>query len=73
MGDIEVPAAQYEALVALVNAAQSAVRGHDIIISNGGTGWARHVEEPLWQIRKALHEAGMLDIEFKSAGATRKR
>ena len=53
---------QYEALMA---AALAAVRGHNIVISNGGTGWSRHVEEPLWQLRKALRVAGLNTGETK--------
>ncbi len=34
------------------DAAIKCVHGHDVVISNGGVGWSRHVEEPLWQLRK---------------------
>jgi hypothetical protein len=43
----------------IIQAAQKAVWGHSVVISNGGTGWQRHVEEPLWALRKALRRAGI--------------
>jgi len=36
---------------AIVDAAQKAVWGYTVVISNGGTGWQRHVEGPLWELR----------------------
>lgn len=48
-----------EEIQAIVDAAQKAVWGHSVVISNGGTGWTRHIEEPLWELRKALRRAGI--------------
>jgi 3-oxoacyl-[acyl-carrier protein] reductase len=39
--------------------APAAVRGHDVVISNRGTGWTRYVEEPPWKLRSALRTAGI--------------
>jgi hypothetical protein len=30
------------------------ISAHDVVISNGGTGWRRHLAEPLWELRQAL-------------------
>jgi hypothetical protein len=54
--------ARHEALMA---AAKEAVEAHDVIISNGGTGWNRHIAEPLWKLRAALRAAG-IDTEGKT-------
>lgn len=39
---------------ALKDAAQAVVDAHDVLISTGGRGFHRHMEEPLWALRKAL-------------------
>lgn len=51
---LETAADELEKLSKLENPARDAVAGHDVVISGGG--WSRHVEEPLWALRKALRQ-----------------
>jgi hypothetical protein len=55
----EAAANELEQLRAIADAAKRCVEKHDVVISAGGVGWQRHVEEPLRSLRKSLRRAGI--------------